>query len=322
MERIACNLCGSSEHKLLFQHRDTVLRVSDQVFDIVQCSSCGLVFVNPRPTEEEIGRFYVDQYYHTHLTAEEELCIRERQIRAKMDKIKHLKQGRALDIGCMKGEFLLELKKQGWEVEGLEISRIPENIFGLNIRYGENFHEADLQESHYDLVTMWAVLEHVHDPMAFFRKINLLLKPEGHFVFLVTNFDSPQGKWMQLDDYPRHLTVFTRDTVNKYLIETGFEMERFYCESKIFRTSCEGLFFFLWRRLFSGENFNGMAVKFRENSLKFVGLEGPQTSLIKRIKYKADSMACKYLVEWIINRINKGHIIIFDAKKTEREKKI
>src|SRR5262249_34533934 len=72
----------------------------------------------------------------------------------------------------------------------------------------------------------WAVLEHVHDPMTYFRKANEVLKPSGLFVFLVTNFESIASRHLFVEDVPRHLNFFTRSFVRRYLDLTGFTLLR------------------------------------------------------------------------------------------------
>jgi cyclopropane fatty-acyl-phospholipid synthase-like methyltransferase len=75
-------------------------------------------------------------------------------------------------------------------------------------------------------VTAWAVLEHVHNPMAYFQKASKVIKKGGLFVFLVTNFHSAASRHLFREDIPRHLYFFTRETVRQYLDKTGFTFEK------------------------------------------------------------------------------------------------
>jgi hypothetical protein len=56
MEYVTCNLCGSII-PTLFRKKDKLGTVRIE-FHVVECLGCGLLYVNPRPDQGEIGRFY------------------------------------------------------------------------------------------------------------------------------------------------------------------------------------------------------------------------------------------------------------------------
>lgn len=64
MEMISCNICGSKESDLLFSQRDLMFGKDETLFNVVKCRTCGLMFTNPRPTEEEMSLYYPDEYYY------------------------------------------------------------------------------------------------------------------------------------------------------------------------------------------------------------------------------------------------------------------
>jgi len=63
MEEVACGGCGSDQAMMVLRQRDLAHTVSDEEFTVVQCLSCGLLYLNPRPDQTEIGRFYPPQYF-------------------------------------------------------------------------------------------------------------------------------------------------------------------------------------------------------------------------------------------------------------------
>lgn len=63
MEYVSCVLCGGSETGIKIVQRDVNLHHSEQEFTLVRCKRCGLIFLNPRPTPEEIHAFYPKEYY-------------------------------------------------------------------------------------------------------------------------------------------------------------------------------------------------------------------------------------------------------------------
>lgn len=61
IEYIKCNLCGSGSLKPLFTAHDSLCGIEGE-FTVVKCRHCGLVFINPRPVEESMGKYYPDTY--------------------------------------------------------------------------------------------------------------------------------------------------------------------------------------------------------------------------------------------------------------------
>jgi len=60
-ERVACNLCGSDDGRVLLRGVDKNSGVPG-TFQLVRCNVCGLVYQNPRPTRETLSACYPDDY--------------------------------------------------------------------------------------------------------------------------------------------------------------------------------------------------------------------------------------------------------------------
>ena len=86
--------------------------------------------------------------------------------------------GTLLDIGCQKGEFLFWMKQQGWDVHGIEFSETPPNMFNMPIHYGR-VETAAFKPGSFDAITLWAVLEHVHDPIETLGQVKRLRHPRA-----------------------------------------------------------------------------------------------------------------------------------------------
>ena len=63
METISCDVCGEASNTALFCQYDLTHHVTDDLFTVVRCQGCRLLFLNPRPTREEIGGYYPSTYY-------------------------------------------------------------------------------------------------------------------------------------------------------------------------------------------------------------------------------------------------------------------
>ena len=232
METVVCNLCGSEKYRAVYSMPDRIF-FRDEFFTVVACERCGLGFLNPRPTAAEIHKYYPAAYFQKDPAKNNARYLQHRFAREAryLAPIEHPgdadgnREKRLLDVGCATGDFPRFMMARGWRVEGVEVSEVARGITDFPV-HTQEFQNIPVSEPTYDAVTAWAVLEHVHDPMAYFRKASAVLKPNGLFVFLVPNFQSVASRNLFCEDVPRHLYFFTRDTVRQYLAQTGFALER------------------------------------------------------------------------------------------------
>ena len=63
MKTINCILCGSPKYREIFAIKDTRFHSTNDVFHLVKCQKCGLIYLNPFPNENEIGKFYPQKIY-------------------------------------------------------------------------------------------------------------------------------------------------------------------------------------------------------------------------------------------------------------------
>lgn len=223
METINCNLCGSEDYRVVYSMPDR-LYFQDEWFTVVECKTCGLGFVNPRPAYSEIFRYYPPSFYEGF---EKERNFHQRRYRNQAKFLTDIAKSKEtkvlLDVGCANGDFPRYMQNLGWEVEGVEVSPNSKPISDFRI-YNQEFTNIPISKPYYDAITAWAVLEHVHDPMAYFRKAAEVLKVGGFFVFLVTNFESISSRCLFREDLPRHLYFYTEETVRKYLSTSGLKL--------------------------------------------------------------------------------------------------
>ena len=71
MEFVACDLCGSSQANIAFQLPDFSFGETGEEFSVVRCEKCHLLYLNPRPTESEISKYYPVSYFPTRSSVSE-----------------------------------------------------------------------------------------------------------------------------------------------------------------------------------------------------------------------------------------------------------
>ncbi len=128
-----------------------------------------------------------------------------------------IKEGKALDIGCGVGNYMLFLKKFGYEVHGVEPSKNAAKLgrekFGLDIRTGTLL-EHTYPNDYFHFISMHQVIEHLHNPVEVLKEIKRILHPEGNLFIWTPNMDSygfqKFGKhWSELET-PRHLILYSK----------------------------------------------------------------------------------------------------------------
>jgi 2-polyprenyl-3-methyl-5-hydroxy-6-metoxy-1,4-benzoquinol methylase len=238
MESAICQLCGSPESKAVRRGRDFLFE-PDIEFTYVECANCRLVYLDPRPSQQEMAAYYPPEYYEVYRQVIE-LAPQSRLMRLGLRlirgrRIPRCKPGRLLDIGCGSGLYLACLRNAGWRVEGVEISESSavsaRSLHSLDVHCG--FAETvlpELPEASFDVITMWHVLEHLHEPRTVLGEIRRLLRPGGRLMIEVPNYGSVwskifQSAWAALEP-PRHLFHFTSSTLRALLESVGFHVER------------------------------------------------------------------------------------------------
>lgn len=232
METVPCDLCKSHRTEPILSQRDLLLSVTDQEFSIVRCVQCGLMYLNPRPTPQEIGHFYPPVYYPpvtvktskskgrrgvTRGILEEfyaypgsfvpnwKRLVRRpalwpvkiwRELRGR-HAIPWKGEGNILDVGCGSGGNLKSLQDQGWQVHGIEISEkaagYARALVGDTIHAG-TLESAPFRAETFDVVLMNHSLEHLFSPTEALRMVFSLLKEDGLLVVTVPNAGSLEAR--------------------------------------------------------------------------------------------------------------------------------
>jgi len=80
-------------------------------------------------------------------------------------------------------------------------------------------------ECQFDAIVALEVIEHIYDPMNFFRRVYQLLKPSGVFVYTTGNFQETRflgRRWGYLNIPEVHLYFYTPKTIKQYFKIAGF----------------------------------------------------------------------------------------------------
>ena len=209
-------------------------------FDLVRCQDCGFLLTQNPPVEAEIGRYYESPDYISHTDTHQGLMnkvyhwVRKYMLGRKARLVSQrsgLKKGRLLDIGTGTGYFSHAMKVRGWEVSAIEKSPQARSFAKENFQLEVEAPEAlqQMPNQHYDVVTLWHVMEHLEHLNETWEELARILKDSGTMIIAVPNpnsFDAMKYKEMWAAyDVPRHLWHFSPSSMQQFGIKHGFVLE-------------------------------------------------------------------------------------------------
>jgi FkbM family methyltransferase len=237
IESVPCDLCGADAPEPWFETRDTLLKLP-YVFSIVRCQRCGLAYLNPRPTRQAIGRFYQTEYYESFSSARLGTSSGRRFFKAIYNRltgrlagtVETLPPGRVLDVGCGDGRYLCVFRERGWETVGVEPSAVAverAKALGLQVFHG-GLLEAGLPADTFDLAIMRYTIENMHNPSEVLAETRRVLRPGGKLFLAAPMIDCLIARALKHHtsyvDAPRHLYLFTLETLTRMLSKHGFRV--------------------------------------------------------------------------------------------------
>lgn len=184
-----CNLCGAS-NEVVVGTRDR----DGHPLRTVLCRSCGLVWVNPRPTDAAMDAYYRTEYrsdYKGHTAPPLRKLVRGfLGAAARRSELVPLGARTMLDVGCGAGELVYLMRRAGVEASGLEpgveFAGFARDVLRLPVQTS-SVSTADVPSGSLDLVTMFHALEHVADPRRVLSTVRSWLRPGGHLLVEVPN---------------------------------------------------------------------------------------------------------------------------------------
>lgn len=223
-EASPCPVCDAPpiEQRLLF---------TKQLATFVRCSNCGFVFINPRPSTAWLAHRY-EYYAANYFTDRTKLASDFKTARYDVElALLHSTEGTLLDVGCATGSFVAAARTAGFDARGIDISaestRYGREILHLPLDVGD-LYEHQYPSQAFDIVTLWATLEHLVDPNRFLSEARRLLVHGGRIAFSVPNHASlTQRILLRRDRYVGvdHVNYFTATTARRILARHGFRPE-------------------------------------------------------------------------------------------------
>lgn len=222
---LPCPLTGSYSARIVAE-KDR----SGDPLRTVMCADSGLVYVDPRPTGEETRTFYAhdyrQEYKGTYIPKGKHIVRAGKIAVLRLNKLrKHIPAGgKLLDIGSGGGEFVYLAGKAGFDARGVEPNKgyaeFSQRVYNVSVLNGFA-QDIDVLPNTYDAITLFHVLEHLHEPMETLTQLANKLVPGGCLMVEVPNLlytrTAPRQKW-----HVGHLFHFNVQTLQAIGVLAGF----------------------------------------------------------------------------------------------------
>lgn len=240
MKLIPCNSCQSKTFQRIYEKESS----KQELFQIVKCKKCGLIQVNPQPSMEEVAKYYSDEYF-TRRTDRGYDNYYSDKIRSEIERVFRLNlqdlgffewektlptSKRTIDIGCAAGYFVNFMVREGWQAEGIEIAegpvRFAREVLNLSITQDDFLNWDTNREEKFDLITLWASIEHLHKPKETLEKIYTHLKPGGRMILSTCRYGllaKLRGLQWRYLNVPEHLYYYSLNGLIQECEKIGFK---------------------------------------------------------------------------------------------------
>ena len=241
VEATVCLACGSSEAIVVASGKDYLHETSDQEYRFCQCSACGHLYLNPRPTISEISRIYPAEYAtFTKRFGRADSILAKIKDRVLLGRFSAFSERVSdtmslMDVGCGDGRFLLALRKRypKAKLTALDWSfgpSVAEELAAAGIQtIAGEIETAEFPDETYDVITMNQLIEHVWDVRLVLERCRRALKIGGLLALETPNPDGWDRRFFRAGGWgsyywPRHLNLFTRPHLSRLVTEAGMDV--------------------------------------------------------------------------------------------------
>jgi len=228
IRHVSCLLCGQRNTTAL-----NTFALNGHRFFTVRCHADGMMWLDPQPTEGFYSQLY-DQHYHIAdgedpLLEQATLDVHsnEEALRGaaalRLDEIERFApRGKFLEVGFGSGHTLQEAQRRGWNVLGIELAQTCVDAAAAQAipAVCADFRSHNCGDAEFDVIGMYSVIEHTHDPTAYLQRAHALLKPSGVLILRLPD-TAPEGPPASL---LAHLYHFNSATIMELLRRNKFEV--------------------------------------------------------------------------------------------------
>lgn len=245
LQHTACLNCGEDKPRPLLA-TPAHMYAGKASFSFVQCSNCGLVYLNPQVLPDQLGQYYPAYYVpyrgaaawgkYSKIAAWGLAGTDNKRAKKTLQQLRKNKGNRVLDVGCGHPTFLEALANHdGLQLTGIDFldtgwREEPARWHGMTLQ--EVDPKAYTNQTPFDAITMWHYLEHDYAPRETLQHLLAVSHANTRLIIEVPDYDSVSRKWF--GSYwegwhaPRHTGLYTKDTLADVLDRSGWRVEQAY----------------------------------------------------------------------------------------------
>ena len=224
-----CPICKNSDFTRVLKTRDYYF--SQEAFDIIKCTNCGFRKTDPIPDANHIGKYYNSENYISHNSSARGFINKIYSLAQNLNFYlkfsairKYVPRGTWMDYGAGNGAFVKYIQSKGTHIDGYEPSDQARQNSSVQLK---DIGKYPSDTTTYSCITMWHVLEHIHNLNELIDQHYHHLSQQGILVIAVPNINSYDSSfygpyWAALDT-PRHLWHFREKDLKSLLVQHGFE---------------------------------------------------------------------------------------------------
>ncbi len=224
-EFVHCPVCGKDDAR----HEREV-----NGYRLVRCAACGMVFMNPQYTAEQIAELYENRETESLAAVYTRIGASTSVIAQYQDRLKLFEailpgRGRLLDFACGPGYFFELAQARGWDAHGTELGRWAADMArarGLRNLHLGRLSDLNFPDASFDVIHAAQVLEHLANPIDELLHLRRILRPGGLLYVDVPNYQT-LPIMLNRDDFmlnepPQHVNFFRPRQLSLLLRSCGF----------------------------------------------------------------------------------------------------
>ena len=224
----SCPLCRSGHWTPVLEGED--FDTGSGSYQICCCAECGLKFTNPCPIAADLPLLYEDREFESMPTSTPLSRLRAARLARRVRRLRpHFPQGQlaCADLGTGDGFFATVVANEPFckRMLAVDLFEVPPPLLARQGGFVEyaSFDRTYASSEKFDVVFARFVLEHVHDPHDFARRVGALLNPGGALVIEVPNWNSRWrtmlGRYYSELSLPAHTLHFEPATLTRLLLD-------------------------------------------------------------------------------------------------------
>lgn len=217
---VKCWFCGFSDVEI---YLDIPKIKTSERYYLYRCPKCAFIFMYPFVSINKVydNDKWLEDIYFENISIP--IVISYLDI---LESFAKKTRGRLLEVGCGCGHFLFAAQARGWDVTGVDISKL-EIIWAkkyLRLNVCSQPVQSLIGDNIFDAIVLIETIEHVENPLDVIANCFRLMKPSGVLLLTTPNIGT-KGLFYQGQDWnvisPGHLHYFSRNTISVLLNKVG-----------------------------------------------------------------------------------------------------